>query len=258
MAQIRDSFDTQAAPKKPDGNAPFNFSFNRAADITQDRKDALSEDAFAALEKGDTQRLRELLRNGTNPDARNEKNETLLMGAARHNNKEAAEALLRKKADPDQTNENGDTALMIAAATGSTDVARALTSSYADVTITNNDFETASDIAIRCKRPGMAEELDAKKQSRIYNRAMTKRKKIKSYKSALFGNAHEAALIAAAGGSSMFLENTQLRKMLEALVDDSKPEENAGSSLFGFISLTTPVEDTKKTNISPLMSMRVL
>lgn len=256
MAQIRDSFDMQATPKKPDENSPFNFSFNIASDLTQDRKDALSEEAFAALEKGDTERLRDLLRKGTNPNARNNQKETLLMGAARHNNKEAAEALLRKNADPDQTNEDGNTALMIAAATGSIDVARALTSSYADVTIINNEFETAADIANRCKRPGMAEELLARKQSRIYNRAMNKRK-MKANKnhsiSALFGNAHEAALIAAAGGASMFLENTQLRKMLEAMVDDSKTDENKGATLFDMGS-SSPTEPLKNKNTSPLIS----
>lgn len=244
MAQIRDSFDTQAAPKKPDRNAPFNFSFNRVADMTQDRKDALSEDAFAALEKGDTQRLRELLRNGANPDARNEKNETLLMGAARHNNKEAAEALLRKNADPDLTNDSGDTALMLAAAGGSADVAKALTSSYADITITNEDLETAPDIARRCKRPGMAEELETKKQSHRYNKAMKLRKKSKGSHSifGILGNMREAALIAAAGGASMFLENSQLRKMLEAMTDDSKPEDSKADKIFD----TTPAPDAQK------------
>src|SRR5262245_3738398 len=122
MANLTEEF-SGAATEEQDGGKPVAPVFNRSATekdtmtteaaielpmespiletarIMAPRENA-SDEAFAAIKRGDAYRLKELLNTGLDVDTRDEKGFTLLMRAADEGQTEMAQELLLRKADP--------------------------------------------------------------------------------------------------------------------------------------------------------------
>eukprot|EP00808_Paulinella_micropora_P018328 g78737.t1 len=102
-----------------------------------------------AAEKGDVDRIRELLAQSVDVDleARDRDGRTALMSAARESHVAVAEALLQAKAALNTQNNDGVTALMHAGYWGRTEVAALLLKAKADMTLKNGNGRTALDCA---------------------------------------------------------------------------------------------------------------
>lgn len=84
------------------------------------------EDLLSAVENNKTHRIKNLLEEGANPDARDLHGETVLMLAARNKNPEIGGLLLEAGAHPDLQNKYGETAAMLAGYYGQLDLLKQL------------------------------------------------------------------------------------------------------------------------------------
>jgi hypothetical protein len=98
--------------------------FETAQELSTNEK--LSDEAFAAVKRGDLTRIRELLDLGLDVNVRDDKGFTLLMHAAQENETEIGKDLLIRQADPDARNDAGLTAMMLASTGGNVEIAKVL------------------------------------------------------------------------------------------------------------------------------------
>jgi uncharacterized protein len=106
-----------------------------------------------AIVRGDVESVRQLLRSGTDVDARDRYGQTALMLAAHHGHLEIVELLLAAGADLDVTAKYHLTALMLAIVAGHAEVARTLARAGADRRVEGSGApgfagKTAYDLAV--------------------------------------------------------------------------------------------------------------
>lgn len=140
-------------------------------------REVLSGEMFAALQAGETHRLRHLLARGGDPDAKNAGGYTLLMVAVKERYEDAVEAILGAYADINMKGPGGLTALMLAAAGGNLSIAKVLAEEYADITEINEAGLDAPEMARRSGRPDIALVLEQKKQMDAYRKAVEEKKR---------------------------------------------------------------------------------
>ena len=107
----------------------------------------LDKELFEAVRKGDAAKVRELLKRGANPNARDERSLTPLHWAAAKGYAEVVRLLLERGADVNAKSEAGWTPLHHAAIWGHAEVARLLLDHGADPSIRDKDGRTSLDIA---------------------------------------------------------------------------------------------------------------
>ena len=100
-----------------------------------------------AADGGDTKRVSELLKSGSDVNAKNIYGMTALMYAAEGNYTKIIKNLLKAGADINAVNNEGSTALIIAAIHGSEEAIEILADAGADIEIQNNNGKTAADYA---------------------------------------------------------------------------------------------------------------
>jgi ankyrin repeat protein len=130
----------------PDGNMTYfytrvhyNFWISESGGVTA---------LIAAATAGYNLTVRELLKNGADPNLASADGETPLMSAAYSGNNLAVEALLERGAKINATDKTGQTALLCAAASGSESIARLLLSKGAQADVVWRRFNmTGSQIA---------------------------------------------------------------------------------------------------------------
>lgn len=110
--------------------------------------DNLSDELFAAVRRGDVERVKELLDEGADVNEPEPNGMTVLMVAASENqNAVVQELLARKEINVDAQDDLGMTALMLAAAGNNITVAKLLLNAMAGDELLNSDSEAADDIA---------------------------------------------------------------------------------------------------------------
>lgn len=122
-------------------------------------QDPLNQALFSAASEGDTERARELIREGAEVDARSEMGWTALMLACDRGHLKTAQLLIEEGADIDARDPLGMTALMWAASKNMFGTARLLIGSGADINARNNEGHTALGLAYRHGASGISEEL---------------------------------------------------------------------------------------------------
>lgn len=106
-----------------------------------------------AIRRGDVQAVRDLLRSGTDVNARDRHGQTALMLAAHHGHGEIAAILVEAGADLDVAAKHNLTALMLAIVAGHAAVARVLVQAGADLDVRGTGApgfagKTAYDLAV--------------------------------------------------------------------------------------------------------------
>lgn len=102
---------------------------------------------FESVRRGEADTVKLFLAAGMNPDAKNEKGDTVLMNALSANANAVVEALLNGGADPNARTTNASTALHLAALTGNASGGQLLVSYKADVNAKTDIGETPLMIA---------------------------------------------------------------------------------------------------------------
>ena len=93
----------------------------------------VNEDLLAAVDRGETARVRALLASGAHADVANQHGSTALMIASERGFLPIVQLLLSSGADPHATNKEGTTALMGAAHGGHADVVQLLAGRKVDI-----------------------------------------------------------------------------------------------------------------------------
>ena len=119
-----------------------------------------------AIERGDHDAVRELLRRGADVDARDRYGQTALMRAARAGHRELVEVLVAKGARLDVTAKFGLSALMLAIVAGHAEIALRLARAGADLSLRGSGApgfagKTARDLALARGLAELAAELEA-------------------------------------------------------------------------------------------------
>ncbi len=110
--------------------------------------DNLSDELFAAVRRGDVQRVKELLDEGADANEPEPNGMTVLMVAVAENqNAVAQELIARKELNLDAQDDLGMTALMLAAAGNNITVAKLLLNAMAGDDLLNADNDSADDVA---------------------------------------------------------------------------------------------------------------
>ena len=125
---------TGAAPKEVSKSSEPRF-FNDNTEL------------ILAADAGDTKKVNELLKSGSDVNAKNIYEMTALMYAAEGNYTRIVKNLLKAGADINAVNNEGSTSLIIAAIHGSEEVIDVLVDAGADLEIQNNNGKTAFDYA---------------------------------------------------------------------------------------------------------------
>ena len=112
-----------------------------------------NHDLREATAKCDVNRIRQLLRSGASPNARDASGNTALMIAAQQGRGSVVRWMLAAGAAPDLQNRSGQTALMLAVVAGRLRAVRALVEGGAALDIVNRKLETALTYAIVWHRP---------------------------------------------------------------------------------------------------------
>lgn len=120
-----------------------------------------SVDLITAMERGDTERATDLIRQGVDLRARTESGATALHAAAAYGYPEIAQMLLDAGADSGERGPNGNTPLLFAAQEGHVEVVRALLQSGADPAVANDVGSTAAGLAMGLGHREVAHELGA-------------------------------------------------------------------------------------------------
>jgi uncharacterized protein len=198
MANLIDKFLEFAGPKEKEteGPTPFAESFNAAAvreamvmaeaalqtDIKAQDEDVLheaggrvsaseklSDEAFAAIHRGDINRLRELFAEGLDANAKDDRGFSLLMHAVKANNTDVAQELLVHKADPEARNDAGLTALMLAAVGGNVPMAKMLLDEITDSIADLSNNEVALHLALEKGNMEVVQLIRARQRREEFN-----------------------------------------------------------------------------------------
>lgn len=211
MANLMDRFSDAATQELQDGEqVPVAPAFNRAAtekdamtteaaiDLSTESpiletariivpEQSLSDDAFAAVKRGDALRLKSLLDSGLDVNVRDEQGFTLLMRATQEGATEMAQDLLIRQVDPMARSDAGLTALMLAATNGNVEIAQLLLDEIEDTDLDADDDIVAEELALEHGNMSVFFAIQAKKRRAEFNKVAldeneNKREKVKEKK----------------------------------------------------------------------------
>ncbi|MEZ0225588.1 MAG: ankyrin repeat domain-containing protein [Alphaproteobacteria bacterium] len=131
----------------------------------------LSDDAFAAIKRGDAYRLKALLDNGLEVNTQDEQGFTLLMRATQDGATDAVKELLLHNADPEMKSDAGMTALMLAATNGNVDIARLLLDEIEDTDMDTADDVVAEEMALEHGNMSVFFAIQERKRRHEFNKA---------------------------------------------------------------------------------------
>ena len=145
------------------------------ARIVVPRED-LSDEAFAAVKRGDAQKLKSLLESGLDANAvdatgvtlldRAVERYTVLKRAADDNETEGAQDELLKKLDPDARADAGLAALVLAGANGNVDIAKLILEEMEDEELDDDDDDLAEEVALAHNNMSVFLAIQARKHQR--------------------------------------------------------------------------------------------
>jgi ankyrin repeat protein len=102
-----------------------------------------------AARKGESEKVRDLLKSGVDVNAKNETGYTALMFAAMLGHAEVVDSLIEAGADVNAENEQQATALMSAVVGGNTEIVKALIHAGSDVNVASESGDTALTLAAK-------------------------------------------------------------------------------------------------------------
>ncbi|MBR6245213.1 dynamin family protein [bacterium] len=112
-----------------------------------------------AVAQNDTQAVEDAVRQGANPNLRDENQDPVLISAIRNNNIDLVKTLIECKANPDTQAANSDTALITAIKNGSLEIMKFLVKQRANVNAVNANMETPLITAVIAENPKAVEFL---------------------------------------------------------------------------------------------------
>lgn len=112
-----------------------------------------NQEFLKAVELGNIERVKELVKKGANVNFRNSQGETALIWAAKEEQTGMALILIALKASLNAQDAEGNTALINASNKGNIEIARALIDADADITIENKAGDKAFNIAMKKSLP---------------------------------------------------------------------------------------------------------
>ena len=116
---------------------------------------------YNAAKEGKVNRVKAMLANGVNVNAKNPSGRTALMGAAYYGNRKIVRELIVEGVDVNQADEQGKTALMLAVANQRLDVVEDLLYAGADVKLEDKNKNTALKIAEKTKNKELTKLLES-------------------------------------------------------------------------------------------------
>jgi hypothetical protein len=196
MANLTDINSDTATQEQQGGENPVAPVFNRAAtekdpmtteaaaaiDLSQEAPpllmtsrivvadQSLSDDAFAAVRRGDAYRLKALLDDGVDVNVKDEQGFTLLMRATQEGATDAVKELLLHNADPEMKSDAGLTALMLAATNGNVEIAKLLMDEIEDTDMDTADDVVAEEMALEHGNMSVFFAIQARKRRAEFNK----------------------------------------------------------------------------------------
>lgn len=165
-ATEKDPMTTEAAIEIP-ATEPVLLETSRIAIADPN----LTDEAFAAITRGDAFRLKALLDNGLDVNVRDEQGFTLLMHATREGTTEIVKNLLLREADPELRSDVGVTALILAATNGNLEITRLLLDEIEDTELDTADDEVAEEAALKHGNMSVFFAIQARRRRTEFNKA---------------------------------------------------------------------------------------
>jgi hypothetical protein len=116
-------------------------------------QESLNQEFLKAVELGNIERVKELVKKGANLNTRNPQGETSLLWATKEEQTGMALVLIAQKASLNAQDDEGNTALLTACRNGNIEIARALIDADADISVENKQGEKAFNAAMKQSQP---------------------------------------------------------------------------------------------------------